>query len=93
MTVGIANALAQARMVTISGGENGGASNSTAEQISSVIQTVMAAQLVQTSLRNDAPAPTPAPAVVTPAPAAPSVSTAADPLPRQSQVRPPQIKQ
>jgi flotillin len=89
----IANALAQARMVTISGGENGGASNSTAEQISSVIQTVMAAQLVQTSLRNDAPAPTPAPAVVTPAPAAPSVSTAADPLPRQSQVRPPQIKQ
>ncbi len=89
----IANALAQARMVTISGGENGGASNSTAEQISSVIQTVMAAQLVQTSLRNDPPVPTPAPTVVTPAPAAPTVSTAADPLPRQSQVRPPQIKQ
>ncbi|MDB4887088.1 MAG: hypothetical protein JWN79_2526, partial [Gemmatimonadetes bacterium] len=42
----IAEALAQARMVTISGGEDGGAANSTTNQIASVIQTVIAAQLV-----------------------------------------------
>ncbi|MEO5818130.1 MAG: hypothetical protein ABIT20_22865 [Gemmatimonadaceae bacterium] len=42
----IAAALASARMVTISGGEEGGAANSTTNQIASVIQTVLAAQLV-----------------------------------------------
>src|ERR1051326_2889504 len=42
----IADALAKARMVTISGGENGGAANSAANNITSVIQTVLAAQLV-----------------------------------------------
>jgi flotillin len=42
----IAEALAQARMVTISGNEDGGAANSTTNQIASVIQTVIAAQLV-----------------------------------------------
>jgi flotillin len=42
----IADALAQARLITISGGENGGAANAAAGQISSVIQTVLAAQLV-----------------------------------------------
>jgi flotillin len=45
----IADALAKARMVTISGGENGGAANSAASNISSVIQTVLAAQLVSKS--------------------------------------------
>ncbi|MEO7455286.1 MAG: hypothetical protein ABIY52_03440 [Gemmatimonadaceae bacterium] len=44
---GIAAALAEAKLVTISGnGEDGGAANSTTNQIASVIQTVLAAQLV-----------------------------------------------
>jgi len=42
----IADALAEARLITISGGENGGAANSATNQIASVIQTVLAAQLV-----------------------------------------------
>jgi flotillin len=42
----IAEALAQARLITISGGEGGGAANSATSQIASVIQTVLAAQLV-----------------------------------------------
>src|SRR5439155_1309629 len=50
----IADALAKARMVTISGGENGGAANSAAGNITSVIQTVLAAQLVsKTGLLGD----------------------------------------
>src|SRR5881398_3799535 len=42
----IADALAEARLITISGGENGGAPNGATNQIASVIQTVLAAQLV-----------------------------------------------
>jgi flotillin len=42
----IAAALAEAKLITISNGENGGAANETTNQISSVIQTVLAAQLV-----------------------------------------------
>jgi flotillin len=42
----IAEALAQARLITVSGGENGGAANGATNQIASVIQTVLAAQLV-----------------------------------------------
>src|SRR4029079_5459374 len=42
----IADALAEARLITISGGENGGAANGATNQITSVIQTVLAAQLV-----------------------------------------------
>ena len=42
----IAEALAQSKMVTISGGENGGAANQTTSNIAQVIQTVLAAQLV-----------------------------------------------
>ena len=42
----IANALAEARLITVSGGEDGGAANGTTNQITSVIQTVLAAQLV-----------------------------------------------
>jgi flotillin len=42
----IAAALAEARLITVSGGENGGAANGTTNQITSVIQTVLAAQLV-----------------------------------------------
>ena len=43
---GIAAALAEAKLITVSGGEGGGAANSTTNQIASVIQTVLAAQLV-----------------------------------------------
>lgn len=67
----IANALAQARMVTISS-DGSGAAHGTTDQITSVIQTVLAAQLVNTSIRTDghapaapAAAPAPAPTVVT----------------------------
>ena len=42
----IADALAQSKMVTISGGEGGGAANQTTSNIAQVIQTVLAAQLV-----------------------------------------------
>ena len=42
----ITAALAEARLITISNGEDGGAANSTTNQIASVIQTVLAAQLV-----------------------------------------------
>jgi len=42
----IAAALAQAKMITISGGEHGDAAGGTTNQISGVIQTVLAAQLV-----------------------------------------------
>jgi flotillin len=45
----IADALREARLITISGGENGGAANSATNQIASVIQTVLAAQLVSKS--------------------------------------------
>jgi flotillin len=42
----IADALAKARLITISGGEGGGAANSATNNIAAVIQTVLAAQLV-----------------------------------------------
>jgi flotillin len=42
----IAAALAEAKLITVSGSENGGAANGTTNQIASVIQTVLAAQLV-----------------------------------------------
>jgi flotillin len=45
----IAEALAKAKMVTISGGDGGGAAESVTHDISSVIQTVLAAQLVAKS--------------------------------------------
>lgn len=48
----IANALAQAKMVTISS-DGQSASGGTADQITGVIQTVLAAQLVTNSLRQD----------------------------------------
>jgi flotillin len=41
----IAEALAESKMVTIAGGENGGAANQTTGNIAHVIQTVLAAQL------------------------------------------------
>jgi flotillin len=54
----IADALAAAKMVTISSGEgDGGAANATTNNITSVIQTVLAAQLVSRGLL-DPSAPT-----------------------------------
>jgi len=55
----IAGALAQAKMVTISGGDGHGAPDATTQNISSVIQTVLAAQLVARGglLDGDAPVP------------------------------------
>ena len=48
----IANALAQARLVNISS-DGGGAAGGAADQITGVIQTVLAAQLVNNTLRTD----------------------------------------
>jgi flotillin len=45
----IADALAKARLITISGGEGGGAANSATGNIAAVIQTVLAAQLISKS--------------------------------------------
>jgi flotillin len=45
----IADALAKARLVTISGGEGGGAANSATNNIVAVIQTVLAAQMISKS--------------------------------------------
>jgi flotillin len=77
----IANALAQARLVNISSDGKGAAGGAT-DQITSVIQTVLAAQLVSTTLKPDAPAlPTaveraaPAVAAEKPVQAAPPITT------------------
>jgi flotillin len=68
----IANALAQARLVNISSDGRGAAAGAT-DQITGVIQTILAAKLVQTSLKDTTspsglPAPTPAAQVPAPAP-------------------------
>jgi flotillin len=57
----IAEALSNARMVTISGGGGAGAAESTTNNITSVIQTVLAAQLVTRGGLLDSHSPTPAP--------------------------------
>ncbi|RYG37976.1 hypothetical protein EON81_05040 [bacterium] len=62
----IANALAQARLVNISTGDGKGAAGDAANQIVGVIQTVLAAQLVQSNLvGNDRPTTPSQPAVST----------------------------
>jgi flotillin len=74
----IADALAEARLITVSGGENGGAANGATNQIASVIQTVLAAQLVSRggvlgdAGSNGAGAPSGVTAVIPPSPPAPS---------------------
>jgi len=68
----IADALSNARMVTISGGGGAGAAESTTNNITSVIQTVLAAQLVTRGGLLDSNAPAaPAAREETPAPAKP----------------------
>jgi flotillin len=56
----IADALAQAKLVTISNGNDVGAPEATTNNISSVIQTVLAAQLVSRGLIDQQGAPVPA---------------------------------
>jgi flotillin len=69
----IAQALAESKMVTISGGENGGAANGTTNNITQVIQTVLAAQMVAKHGMLDGNGPTAAeaklPVVALPTPA------------------------
>lgn len=50
----IAQALADSKMITISGGEGGGAANNTTNNITQVIQTVLAAQMVQKGMLDGA---------------------------------------
>jgi flotillin len=67
----IADALSKARLVTISGGGSGGAPDATAGNIASVIQTVLAAQLVAKgglldgASSSDGPVRIPVPSVAT----------------------------
>lgn len=86
----IANALAQAKLVTISGGGShgeGAATDATA-QITGVIQTVLAAQLVQTSLRDE---PMRAPAAVPSAAPALAATNARTAPTRQPALEPPVV--
>jgi flotillin len=65
----IAEALAESKMITISGGENGGAANQTTSNIAQVIQTVLAAQLVaRQGMIDPAEARLPVPPTLPPAP-------------------------
>lgn len=68
----IADALGRARLVTIAGGDGSGAPDATTQNIASVIQTVLAAQLVSRGGLLDGPqgGATPAPAESQSAPAA-----------------------
>ena len=75
----IADALAEAKLVTISGGGDGGAPQAATANIASVIQTVLAAQLVTKGGILDGAAP--------PAPSAPA-PVAAPPLPPLSPAPP-----
>lgn len=83
ITPDIAAALANAKMVNISsGGDARGAAGAATDQITGVIQTLLATQLVSGQLRLDAPdpprrdiAPAPAPAPAAPASTPPTPST------------------
>ncbi len=55
----IANALAQAKLINISGDPTRGAAGNATDHITQVIQTVLAAQLVNSSLSQPAPQPAP----------------------------------
>ena len=69
----IADALSDARMVTITGGSSGGAPETTTNNIASVIQTVLAAQLVSRGGILDGAIP--------PAPPAPVIAVPENPMP------------
>ena len=78
----IADALAQAKLVTISGGGDGGAPQAATANIASVIQTVIAAQLVTKGGMLDGATPVP-----TPAGPAPVVAPQINPIPSGPTVR------
>src|SRR5690348_2255931 len=67
----IANALSDAKLVTIAGGGGAGAPETTTNNIASVIQTVLAAQLVTRGGILDGVTPVVAPPIVPPVPDAP----------------------
>jgi flotillin len=87
----IADALSSAKLVTISGGGEGGAPQAATANIASVIQTVLAAQLVTRGgiLDGDAgtvtSVPAPAPAIVSSVP--PVVAPARPPVSPKEPVR------
>lgn len=75
ITPDIAGALAQAKMVNISGGgDSRGAAGAATDQITGVIQTLLATQLVSGQLRIDGPAPSVPSNGVQPAPPAPAAA-------------------
>jgi flotillin len=78
----IANALANAKLVNIASDGKGAAGGAT-DQITQVIQTVMAAQLVQGTLRTDQPAA---------APAQPAPTPTVQPHPKAPDVPSPKVK-
>lgn len=84
----IAGALAQAKLVNISSDPNHGAAESATNQISSVIQTVLAAQLVSGTLK-DAVSSEPAPPPSLPAQTATAQQPAAQQAQPQAQPRVP----
>jgi flotillin len=73
----IANALAQAKLVNISSDQSRGAASGATDQITSVIQTVLAAQLVTVALKPDGttnhPSPAPSPQIDPPKLAPPTI--------------------
>jgi flotillin len=69
----IAQALADSKMITISGGENGGAANNTTNNITQVIQTVLAAQMVSRQGMFDGVGPSAADAKLPPSTGVPAV--------------------
>lgn len=87
----IANALAQAKLVNISS-DGKGAAGGAAEQITGVIQTVLAAQLVTHSLNPNREDGAPALAAPVPTPVPSMVSTATTPRPVTTLVPPRQDK-
>jgi flotillin len=60
----IADALSEAKLVTIAGGDSGGAPETTTNNITNVIQTVLAAQLVSRGLLDNGTAPSAAQATL-----------------------------
>jgi flotillin len=80
----IADALSAAKLVTIAGGGEGGAPQAATANIASVIQTVLAAQLVTRGGVLDGANP---PALTPPTPVAPPVTAPALPSPTGQPVR------
>jgi flotillin len=88
----IANALGQAKLVNISSDPNRGAASGATDQITSVIQTVLAAQLVSGTLKTDGGAP-PTTTVIEPiAVQVPATHAFEVPAPEKPVTRPPIVR-